>query len=175
MKKTRRFLVIILALVLVAGLGAMAVYAAGSAGTEDDPLVTLSYLTEVFTAKVTDLFHADLDARETSLREDLGARISALEAAAGITAPESRDYTVETFLDGETIVCQRGTEILLRIGEAVVVAANRPGLVDTSSTGELNDGESLEKNHLYMVTINGNGFRAVGTVKAVIRGDYTVS
>ena len=68
MKKTRRFLVIILALVLVAGLGAMAVYAAGSAGTEDDPLVMLSYLTEVFTAKVTDLFHADLDARETSLR-----------------------------------------------------------------------------------------------------------
>ncbi len=175
MKKTRRFLVIILALVLVAGLGAMAVYAAGSAGTEDDPLVTLSYLTEVFTAKVTDLFHADLDARETSLREDLGARISALEAAAGITVPESRDYTVETFLDGETVICQRGTEILLRIGEAVVVASNRPGLVDTSSTGELNDGESLEKNHLYMVTINGNGFRAVGTVKAVIRGDYTVS
>ena len=175
MKKTRRFLVIILALVLVAGLGAMAVYAAGSAGTEDDPLVTLSYLTEVFTAKVTDLFHADLDARETSLREGLGARISALEAAAGITVPESRDYTVETFLDGETVICQRGTEILLRIGEAVVVASNRPGLVDTSSTGELNDGESLEKNHLYMVTINGNGFRAVGTVKAVIRGDYTVS
>ena len=175
MKKTRRFLVILLALVLVAGLGALAVRAAGSAGTEDDPLLTLSYLTEVYTAKVTDLFHADLDARETSLREDLGERISALEAAAGIAAPESRDYTVETFLDGETIICQRGTEILLRIGEAVVVASNRPGLVDTSSTGELNDGESLEKNHLYMVTINGNGFRAVGTVKAVIRGDYTVS
>ena len=56
-----------------------------------------------------------------------------------------------------------------------MAAPDRPGLVDTSSTGELNDGESLEKNHLYMVTISGNGFRAVGTVKAVIRGDYTVS
>ena len=175
MNKAKRFLVIFLALVLVAGLGAMAVYAAGSAGTEDDPLVTLSYLTEVFTAKVTELFHTDLDAREEALREDLGERISALEAAAGIASPESRDYTVETFLDGETVICQRGTEILLRIGEAEVVASNRPGLVDTSSTGELNDGERLEKNHLYMVTINGNGFRAVGTVKAVIRGDYTVS
>lgn len=175
MKKTKRLSVVLLALVLVAGLGAMAVRAAGSAGTEDDPLVTLSYLTEVFTAKVTELFRSDLDAREEALRDDLGERIGALEAASGITPPEGRDYTVETFLDGQTVVCQRGTEILLRIGDAVVAAPDRPGLVDTSSTGELNDGESLEKNHLYMVTISGNGFRAVGTVKAVIRGDYTVS
>ena len=173
MKKTTRILGILLAAALLAGLGLMAVHAAGVAGTEEDPLVTLSYLTEVFTAKVTELFHTELGERETALREDLGGRIEALEAAAGLGS-ETWTYRVETFQDGQTVVCQRGTEILLRIGEAVVAAPDYPGLIDTSTAGERNDGESLGRNHLYMVTISRNGFRAAGTVKAVIRGEYTI-
>ncbi len=175
MKKTKRIAAILMALVLTAVIGTVAVYAAGSVGTEDDPLVSLSYLTDVFTAKVTELFRTELTERETALREEYGSRISALESSVGITPPEDRDYTVETLQDGQTVVCQRGAEILLRIGDAKVSAADEPGLVDTSSTANLADGESLEKNHLYMVTINGNGIRAVGTVKVVLRGDYTIS
>ena len=56
-----------------------------------------------------------------------------------------------------------------------MLADDEPGLVDTSTAGNLADGGSLVKNHLYMVTINGNGIRAVGTVKIVARGDYTIS
>ena len=56
-----------------------------------------------------------------------------------------------------------------------MVASDTPGLVDTSSTENLNNGEALVKNHLYMVTINGHGIRASGTVKIVVRGEYTIS
>ena len=48
MKKATRFVVILLAVLLA--LGAAALAAEGAVGTEEDPLVTLSYLDEVFTA-----------------------------------------------------------------------------------------------------------------------------
>ena len=82
---------------------------------------------------------------------------------------------VETLEAGQTLVCQRGAELMLRIGRASVTAASVPGLVDTATTGNLNDGEELAVNHLYLVTINGHGVRALETVKILVRGDYTIS
>ena len=175
MKKTIRIVLIVVAAL---GLLGAAVYAAetAAAGTEDDPLVTLSYIEEVFTAQVTELFHTSLDEKEAALRGDLEERVAALEeASAEAEALAGFSYEVVTLYDGETVVAQRGTEIILRIGDAVAAGEDSPALVDTSSTGSLDAGGSLEKNHLYMVTISGCGLRAVGTVRAVIRGDYTVS
>ena len=173
MKKATRFVVILLAVLLA--LGAAALAAEGTVGTEEDPLVTLSYLDEVFTAKVTSLFRQELEEKESALQEALEARVSALEAQAPGEGRPGGDYAVETLSDGQTLIAQRGTELMLRVGEAVVTAQDEPGLVDTSTAGNLADGGSLVKNHLYMVTINGNGIRAVGTVKIVARGDYTIS
>ena len=82
---------------------------------------------------------------------------------------------VETLEAGQTLICRRGAELLLRIGSAKVVAEYNPGLVDTGSADSLNDGDALAENHLYLVTINGNGVRAVDTVKIVVRGEYTIS
>ena len=173
MKKATRFVLILMAALLA--LGAAALAAGSGAGTEDDPLVTLSYLDEVFTARVTEQFRQELDEKETALREALEERVSALEAQAPGAGQPGGDYAVETLSDGQTLIAQRGTELLLRVGEAVVTAGDEPGLVDTSTAGNLADGGSLVKNHLYMVTINGNGIRAVGTVKVVARGEYTIS
>ena len=173
MKKATRILLILLAALLALGAAAMA--AGGTAGTEDDPLVTLSYLNEVFAAKVTEQFRQELDDKETALREALEERVTALEAQVPGAGKAGGDYAVETLSDGQTLIAQRGTELMLRVGEAVVTADDEPGLVDTSTAGNLADGGSLVKNHLYMVTINGNGIRVVGTVKIVARGDYTIS
>ncbi len=177
MKKTLRIVIILLAAALALGAAALAVdVSSAAAGTEEDPLVTLSYLNEVFTARVTELFHQELEEKQEALQGALEERVSALEALSpGEGGGGSADYVVETLYDGQTLVCQRGAELLLRVGEASVLASDTPGLVDTSTTGELNDGEALVKNHLYMVTINGHGVRAVGTVKIVVRGSYTVS
>ena len=171
-KATRIMLILILALL---ALGAAAMAAGSSPGTEEDPLVTLSYLDEVFAAKVTEQFRQELDEKETALREALEERVSALEARAPGEGKPGGDYAVETLTDGQTLIAKRGTELLLRVGEAVVTAQDEPGLVDTSTTANLADGGTLVKNHLYMVTINGNGIRAVGTVKVVARGEYTIS
>ena len=173
MKKTVRIVLIVLAAALVLSVAALAVNAAASAGSEDDPLVTLSYINDVFLPYVTDLFRKDLEEKETNLRETLEERVSALEGA-GLGGGGTR-YVVETLEKGQTLICQRGAEQMLRIGRATVKAGSTPGLVDTATTGNLNDGEELAVNHLYMVTINDHGIRAEETVKILVRGEYTIS
>ena len=175
MKKTLRIVLIALAAALLLGIAALAVDAATSAGSEDDPLVTLSYINDVFVPYVTSLFRQDLEEKETALQEALEERVSALEGAGVGGSPGGREYVVETLEAGQTLICQRGAELMLRIGRATVTAENIPGLVDTATTGNLNDGEELTVNHLYMVTINGHGVRAEETVKILVRGDYTIS
>ena len=174
MKKTIRIVLITLAAALLLGIAALAASAATSAGSEDDPLVTLSYINDVFLPYVTELFHKDLEEKETALQEALEERVTALERAVGSGAG-GKEYVVETLEAGQTLVCQRGAELMLRIGRAAVTAENVPGLVDTATTGNLNDGEELIVNHLYMVTINGHGVRALETVKILVRGEYTIS
>lgn len=175
MKKTVRIVLIALAAVLLLGIAALAAGAASSAGTEDDPLVTLSYINDVFLPYVTDLFRKDLEEKETSLREGLEERVAALEQAMQGISSGSGEYVVETLEPGQTLICRRGAELLLRIGSATVTAGSAPGLVDTATAGNLNDGEALETNHLYLVTINDHGVRAEDTVKILVRGEYTIS
>ncbi len=173
MKKTIRIVLIALAAVLLLGVAALAVDAATSAGTEDDPLVTLSYINDVFLPYVTDLFRRDLEEKETVLRENLEDRVAALERASGVSG--SAEYIAETLEAGQTLVCLSGAELLLRAGRACVTADAAPGLVDTSGSGELNDGEELAANHLYMVTVDGHGIRAEEPVTVLVRGSYTIS
>ena len=174
MKKTVRIVLITLAAALLLGLAALAAGAAASAGTEDDPLVTLSYINDVFLPYVQDLFRRDLEEKETALQDALEERVAALEGA-GVGGSGKSEYVVETLETGQTLICQRGAELMLRIGRAAVTAEYAPGLVDTATTENLNDGEELTVNHLYLVTINGHGVRALETVKILVRGEYTIS
>jgi len=177
MKKTLR-LVIVLALAAIVFAAAFALNAGAAEttpGGEGDPLVTLSYLEQVFQGYITDLLQKDLEEKTGTLRADLEERIAALEEA----SREASILSASTFRlvelgDGQTLVGQRGTELLLRVGSAEVTAQASPGLVDTTTAGTLDNGGSLEKNHLYMITVPDNGIRARGSVKVIVRGDYEV-
>lgn len=161
-KKLVTILAFVLVAVVFAGIGA---YAATTLGTQNDPLVTLSYLNErlypELVSKISD--EADKAAAEVA---------QALENAAGGGA---ESYAVVTLSQGQRLVGGVGCEILLRIGSATVSASDSPGLVDVTSASSLNDGSSLTANHLYMVTIEGNGIKAAAaTVKVLVRGSYTI-
>lgn len=143
--------VIAAALVLIGG----AAYAFSGYGTQDDPLITKSYLDSVLTEQIMAQAQEKLDAAESSRQ---GA------------------FTVLTLTNGQTVTCEPGCEIMLRIGSALARGADSPVLVDTTSGGSLEDGASLERNHLYMATISGNGITASSaTVKVLICGTYTVN
>lgn len=174
--KKRKTIIAVLAVLLAAALFFGIASAVGE-GTETDPLVTLSYINDVFEKHVLGLFTDDLDSRTQALQTELDERVTALEEKYGGTAElaERSTYKVVTLSDGQTMTCSRGTELMLRVGSAAVTAGNSPGLVDTSTAGSLENGEALVKNHMYMVTIEGHGIRAQGVVKIVARGEYEIN
>ena len=53
------------------------VMAAGTAGTQSDPLVTLSYLNDTFMAQLLGKVDEKLDARDRALEDKLAAQVAA--------------------------------------------------------------------------------------------------
>ena len=153
---TRKKVSIIITLTLLCALLlGVAAYARSSYGSEKDPLITLSYLEEVFLPEVLEEAEA------------LGGGDDGSSTAKG-------SFALVTLSDGQVLEGKRGCEVVLRIGSAVAYGADEPVLVDTSAGTELADGKALEKNHLYMITIEGNGLYAKGTTKLLVSGGYTI-
>lgn len=177
MKKILRFTMIAAAAAII--LLAAAALAAGDGtipGGEGDPLVTLSYLEQVYTGYITGLIRQDTEARAQAMESGLEQRIAALEEASREARIVSAcTYQLVTLEAGQTLTGSRGVELILRMGDAAVAARTSPGLVDTTGAGILEDGQSLEKNHLYMITLPENGVRAGGHAVFMVRGEYTVS
>lgn len=152
--RTRKTKIIACALLALCAVAGITVYAAYNYGTKDDPLVTKSYLDEVLTPELM----AELEAQLNAAGSDTGAA-----------------FKVLTLKKGQTVTCQVGCEVMLRIGTAAASGADSPVMVDTTSGSTLENGGALVKNHLYMVTIANNGFTAsADTTKVLISGTYTV-
>ena len=177
MKKLLRFTMIAAAAAIL--LFAAAALAAGddpAPGGQGDPLVTLSYLEQVYTGYISDQLLQDVETRAQAIEANLEQRIAALEEASReARAVSASTYQLVTLEEGQTLSGDRGIELILRIGEASVAARNSPGLVDATTAGSLEDGQSLEKNHLYMITIPENGVRGSGHAVLMVRGEYVIS
>ncbi len=87
----------------------------------------------------------------------------------------SSTFTLVKLNSGQTLTAKVGCEVLLRIGTAKCVSSGSLGLIDISTGGELAGGSSLEKNHLYLCTIDGRGVKATSNITILVRGQYTIS
>jgi len=168
--------IVVLAFVaLVSGASYLAFAAPGTTG---DPFITLSYLTEVFRPQVM----SDVQRTEREMTQRFQARIAELEAqlAAGqggtSTTPADADvFNVVTLRQGQTLACSVGTEIMLRIGTANG-AGTAPALVNYTTGSTVAAGAALTANHMYLVTIEGNGITATAdTVRVLVRGSYRIT
>ena len=177
MKKLLRITMIAAAAaILLLAAAALAEGDSPSPGGQGDPLVTLSYLEQVYTGYISDLLRKEMDTQAQTIQAGLEERIAALEEASRQARIVSAStYQLVTLEAGQTLLGGRGVELILRIGEAAVTAQNSPGLVDLTSAGSLEDGQSLEKNHLYMITIPENGVRASDHAVFLVRGEYVVN
>lgn len=93
-----------------------------------------------------------------------------------VLAEANGGFVLVTMSSGQTLKGTVGTEVLLRVGTASCTASSAPGLIDTTNASTINDGAPLEKNHLYMMTIEERGVRATAaTVKLLVRGSYTIA
>ena len=167
-------ILVVAAIALVSGANLLAF---ASPGTQADPFVTLSYLTDIFRPQVM----SDVNKAGQELTQEFDERIAELEAQleanrAG-TAPAATaadKFSVITLSRGQQMTCSVGTEIMLRIGTATG-SGSAPALVDYTDGDTLTTGDPLITNHMYLVTIEGNGIRATAdTVRVLVRGTYKV-
>lgn len=161
----KNFRILFCTLLVLAGLTAIASTASGGAGSQSDPLVTLSYLTETFTGQVMDKVDQLLTRRNAQLTEEL----SGGQASAG----PSQAYVAVTLSAGQILYGEAGCEVLLRSGSAGCTASAAPGLVDTTSGGTIAGGAQLQANHLYLMT-DSRAVTTSGGAVLLVRGGYTV-
>lgn len=154
-------------------VGAVSVSAAQ--GDENDPLVTLSYLKNVFTSSVltetqkqTDTAVAEYEQKADALVQEYQDQI---QSSGG---EDTGTFAVVSLSSGQTLCGDVGCEIMLRVGSAVCVSPSSPGLIDSTSGGTLDNGAALVKNHLYLFTISDRSVKASNSVKVLVRGSYTV-
>lgn len=156
--------------------------AAGQQGTQNDPLVSLSYLNQKATPSILEQVNAKVTEQSQTLTNQFNDLIKSytgqmedkLNAAAGGDA-QSAAFSVVDVAAGQKLTAGIGCEIMLRVGSAVCFTDTPPGFIDMTGGGTLENGQALVKNHLYMATIAGRGFTAQDAVKVMVRGEYTVS
>lgn len=200
----------------------LASYMAIAAETSDreDPLVALSYLTDVLAPETIEKVNAAIELKaeqmETSMNQiltdytnNLDAKIDEFESrnvniatdpsfiaavtdsviarlngaaaddedssAAASSISAASGWQLVQVKKGETYKFAVGGMVLLRIGSATCYTPSSPGIIDTSSGTELEGGGSLQKNHLYLVTVRERGFTATSDSKIMVYGSYTVN
>jgi hypothetical protein len=179
MKLRKKILIGLGVLVAVAFISGASILAATSLGTQSDPLVTLSYLTGIFKPQIMNDVNASISSAEASLQPSLDGQIAAFKSdieakLSGSSTQSAASFTLVTLNKNQTLACGVGTEVLLRLGSAAV-AGSSPGLVDSTAGSTLSSGGALSANHMYMVSIQGNGLKATSSsVKVLVRGSYAV-
>lgn len=149
-QKRDRWYLRALALMLASMAAMVTVSAAAEAGSEGDPLVTLSYLNETFLPK--------------------------LLAQAGTSGSGQSGFALTELSAGQSLTLSVGSEVMLRVGSAACGASSAPGLIDETTGGSLDTGGALVKNHLYMATMEGRTVKAgSGGAKLLVRGGSTLS
>ena len=161
--KKKRLRIAVCVLLALAGLTAAGTMAAGGAGSQSDPLVTLSYLDDTFTGQIMEKVDKLIAERNTKLASELGGGVSGASSA----------YTAVTLAAGQTLTGETGCEVLLRTGAATCVASSTPGLTDATTGGSINSGGALQPNHLYLMTESRGVFSASGAT-LLVRGSYSV-
>ena len=154
------------ALTLISCLAMSGVSLAVEPGSATDPLVTLSYLNDVFLGQIMTKVDQKITARNSQLLQQSGG-------AGGMSGVE---FAVVTLSKGQVLTGDIGCEVMLRVGTASCVSPSNPGLIDETTAASLNNGSALAANHLYMMTIEGRGVKAGSdTTKLLVRGSYTIA
>lgn len=178
---------------------AVTVYAAYD--SSKDPLVSVSYLTEVFgpqlKADLDSELHSSVNTATNQLKSEIESAISAakeelrqelsskIENDYGETFDAiqeqldvlSNSYEAVTLKTNNRVTANAACEFVLLSGSATVRAsAANSGIIDCTDGVILYDGQNIPLNHKLLVPENGDGrgFLVTGNAQVLIRGGYTV-
>ena len=158
MEKRKRLLMsgvtVAICLVILSG---MVVFS--TPGGADDPVVTKSYIVE----QVVPEIKAYIDER------------FGIAASEGVATSRTDTFMVVNVKEGKKVMCEAGTELILRMGSGTVIATQKGGLADITAGYDLADGSAMPANHCLVVPVSdGRGFKATSDVIVMVKGGYTI-
>lgn len=125
-------------------------------GAEDDPLVTLSYVTRSI----------------EQIKTYIDTKIDGLS---GSGTDSSNELVVVNVSNGQFLIGNSGTEIILRAGKATAVVSDLGGLTDITAGVDLGKNTVIPTNHLLIIPRDdGRGVYCVSDAVFMVRGEYTV-
>lgn len=178
MKRPDRITAIFGAVVLASVVVVSAFSVSAEGGDKKDPLITLSYLTQVVTPQLEEMVDEQVEANEEALNEKLNDAIDdyveQMEEALAESAGESSSYTFVTLTAGQTLAPEAGSELLLRSGSVNVSSGSSPVLIDATAGSNLEVGGGMRTNHLYVAPLEGAAVVASVDSVLMVRGAYTI-
>ena len=124
---------------------------AADPGSSDDPLVTLSYINDVLMPQVKSY----VDSK-----------------AAG----SNDGFEIVNLKGGQTVIAGASTEMILRMGNAQIVATQKGGVADVTLGIDLQNGAVMPANHLLIVPLDdGRGAQMLSDGIILIKGSYKIS
>ena len=162
MNKRKLSVILIVAISLV---GAFAVFAADP-GSEGDPIVTLSYITEKVIPEIHEYINDKID--ELSISSSSPSNDDSVVSSADV-------FGVVEVPAGNKVICKAGGEVILRAGSAEIIATSKGGVADTTSGIDLADGTAVPSNHLLIIPFDdGRGMKTETDCIFMIKGDYAI-
>lgn len=128
--------------------------AAGTQGSQSDPLVTLSYINDVLVPELMAKADEHMETKADELMEEVQTRGKAVFVTAEV-------------LTGGKLNLTAGTQLILRQGKAV----NTDGLIDLTEGASM--WNELQPNHLYIATMDGQVVTVTENALFLVQGKYT--
>ena len=149
MKKTLRKKIILTTIALLF-LSVCLPGLAADPGSNEDPLVTLSYINDVLMPQVKSY----VDSKATASNDG---------------------FEIVNLKSGQTVIAGASTEMILRMGNAQIVATQKGGVADVTLGIDLQNGAVMPSNHLLIVPLDdGRGAQMLSDGIIMIKGSYTI-
>lgn len=123
-------------------------------GSSSDPLVSKSYIEDTLMPQIKTLISDEVAKRDSKT---------------------GTSFTVVSLKAGQKLMCDAGCELILRMGNATVIATEKGGLADTTGGYDLANGSAMPSNHLLIVPVSdGRGITALNDVLVMAKGYYEI-
>ncbi|SHJ61823.1 hypothetical protein [Paramaledivibacter caminithermalis] len=147
-------------------------------GSEDDPIVTLSYV-EKRIEQIKYYINQNIETINNSsvgMNSQLQELKAKVEQLNNTSTAESQDkYRVVFVKAGSTIMFGESSEVIWRSGKAAVIASQNGGLSDVTTGVDLTEGVEIPLNHLLIIPRNdGRGASVTVDSYVMIKGAYTI-
>ncbi len=177
--RPRKFIVPIFVLLLLLLTFTVANAVFSDPGSQNDPIVTLSFVEQrieqikYYIDEKTSYIYSNINdniseiERLTNENIELSAQIEQLENKTNLKVVELKA--------GQSLICEAGTEIILRGGKVIAIASELGGLSDVTGARDIKMYEEVPPNHLLIVPrSDGRGVTAMVDAILMVRGKYEV-